>query len=84
MNVICFISGVILATILMTIAKYDVRKSCVRSNKIIELCLYEGVYCNVKVFGGSAEYYISVGDYRKSNIKTYEEAKFFIDSAKKF
>jgi hypothetical protein len=62
-----------------------IKPSLTRSdNKIIELCIKERVYCNIKIFAGSVDYYISLGEFSKGKIKNYEEAKFFIDSVRKF
>lgn len=60
------------------------RSKVIRSdNQIIELCIKENVYCKFDVYKGDVNLLVAVNGYTNIKIKSYEEAKYFIESAKK-
>lgn len=61
------------------------RSKVIRSdNQIIELCIKENVYCEFHVYRGDINLSVRANGYTNIKIKSYEEAKHFIESAKKF
>lgn len=61
------------------------RSKVIRSdNQIIELCIKENIFCEFNVYKGDVNLSVVANGYTNVKIKSYEEAKHFIESAKKF